>query len=468
MTAYETRESHATDPAPKVQQAICIGAACPSRACVDCYLLAALGLGALTSLAVLAPLPAKAEYSYGVSYRAEASDNIELTAVDPEHDVVQVGELRFDWARRSPKLDGRIAFRSEYLTYKNDTFDDEFRPELDMNLLWNAIRDRLTWSVQDVASQERIDVTGAPNADNLQTVNLFTTGPDVFFRLGPRSTLRVGARYADAFFEETDEDSARASGTAGWIYALSSTTNLSLNAALEAVRFDDDVLNTDFDLWETYLRIDSKTARSTVGLDLGQTTIDRKGEDPIDQPLLRFTWDRRLTQRSSLLTELAYEVSDAGRDIAIPGFEAGARGGDVFIDRRASILHRVGLRRTTTTVQLFARERDYEIASQDERDFGGRVVLQYRISRTVFASLDGDTQHREFLDSVPVRVDREHNYGFNISYQPGRRLFFSVGGRWRSRDSDDPTQDYRETRAIFEVGYNSSGGYNPVTRPVQY
>lgn len=417
-----------------------------------------LALCALAAPLLIASALARAEYSYSISYGVEASDNIGLTSANTERDVIGTTELRFDWARRSPKLTGRVAFRGQHLNYENDTFDDEFRPELDMDLVWQPIRDRLTWTVADVARQQRIDVAGAPNPNNVQTVNLLTTGPDVFFRFGPRSTLRLGARYSDASFEETNEDNQRVNGNAGWIYELSSTTKLSLNAGAETVKFENDALNDEFDRRDVFFQISSTAARSSLVLDLGQSTIDPESAEKIDEPLLRLAWRRQLTERSNLGIELAREVSDVGRDIAVRIGDTQTRSGDLFVDRRFSIFHDSRFRRMSTTVRLYARDADYEVAALDERNIGGTLSLEHRLSRTVSASIQGEAVRREFLDLVPDRIDREYSYGLSLSYRPGRRVFFALSGRWRSRESDDPAQDYRETLATLQVGYNSGSG----------
>ncbi|MFQ5756702.1 MAG: hypothetical protein ACE5H7_11525 [Acidiferrobacterales bacterium] len=401
---------------------------------------------------------ATAESNFSIAYRPEYSDNVNLSATDPQNELINTVDFGFHWSKRSSKFDGRVALEAESRNYKNNTFDDEFLPRLEMILNWNAVPDRFTWTVQDFARQETIVNRAALTPANEQNVNVFLTGPDGSFHFGLRNSLQLGVRYGRTDFEITNEDSKRAAGFARWIYQLSSAATLSFNVDVSSVDFKDESL-LDFDRRDLFFRVAGQTARSDLVLDVGDTSIDiddRTGTEP----LVRFSWNRRLTPKSTMGILLAREVSDAGRNLLVRGVtdprlspEGGARG-NLFIDKRVNAFYTITGRRTSATVTFFAGERDFVINTQDERSLGGNFEIRRTLRRRLLGSFFLNAEKQEF-PNPPEQINRDKALGLRVTYQVGRGTFVGGGVAWRDRNSDNPTQNYRETRVSLEIGYNS-------------
>ena len=428
-----------------------------NHASINCSSLCAL---ATALLFLVGPVGHAAELGFTIAEGIESTDNANLTSANEVRETIYTTELGVTLNQDSPKQDTRIEFLTEYRDYRNNIFDDENVPSLSATVDWTVVPGRFTWILQDVLTQEEIDGLEAATPDNKQDVNNFTTGPDFFFRITQTDAIQVGLRYTDSYFEETDEDSERYSQSIGWQHELSSRTGVSLNFENEAVEFDDNILNEDFDRQDLFIRLDTQQAKNQFQFEIGATSIDRdRGEDG-DEPLARFSWNRRLSDRSSLDVSVVREVSDAGRNITVEA--PGSSGpGDVFIDKRLNVGYTLARRRTTIKIDLFGRKQDFKLTKSEEKNRGIDVEIKRNVSRKLTFTLVGGTTRTEFVDIR--RVDKDTSFGASLSYRLGRTLSLSVTAEQNHRDSDDSFQDYKENRAMLQIAYNNRSPIIPVS-----
>lgn len=399
-----------------------------------------------------------AELEFAISQGIERTDNVDFVPTNETGETIYTTRLGVTLNQDSPKLDAQVEFMTEYRDYRNDTFDDQNVPSLLATVNWAAVPERFTWFLRNILTQEQIDDRASPTPDNEQDVNTFTTGPDFFFRISQSDAIQFGLRYTDSYFEKTEEDSERYSQTIVWQHELSSRTGVSLNFANEAIEFDNDFLNKDFDRQDWFFRLDTQQARNELQFDIGETSIEGdRGEDE-SEPLARFSWKRRLSDRSNLGIFLVRELSDTGRDVAVgrglAGLTGSSDGADLFTDRRLNAIYTLDARRTTIRIGLFYRKQDFKLTDSEDKARGINIGIKRNVSRKLIVTLLGSATRTEFVDIR--RVDDDVSFGAALSYRLGRALSFNIEGEWNKKDSDNPLRDYDEKRATFQIAYNTA------------
>lgn len=399
------------------------------------------------------------DLEFKISEGIESTDNIDLVPTNETRETTYTTKLGVAVTRDSHKLNTQIEFENEYKDYQDDTFDDENVPSLKATADWRVAPERFAWFLQDIFTQEQIDDLAAGTPNNEQDVNSFTTGPNLFFRLTPTDAIKLEFRYTDSYFEESDEDSTRYSQSIGWQHMLASLTSVSLNLENAVVEFDNEISNDNFDRQDAFVRWETKQARNLLELDIGVTSINRdRGEDE-DESLVRFSWNRQLSARSNLDVTLTREISDAGRDIAISTLVgsgqislADSGTGDVFTDKRLDISYFLQGKQTAAAIDIFSRNQDFQIPSFDEKERGIGIQVKRNMARKLTLTVFGNATRTEFLGVR--RTDKDTEYGIGLSFRLGKHLSLNVGGEWSTRDSDDPSQEFREKKATLQIAYN--------------
>lgn len=398
-------------------------------------------------------------FGFDVGLTEQYTNNSNLTATNPQSDLISTPRFGLVYTRQSAKTDANIDFQISRDIYRRDTQQNQTFPSLNAVVNWRIISERFTWSLEDFASQNQIDVQGAPTTDNTQNVNTFITGPNGFFRFGDSTRLQLGARFADSYFETTTEDSTRGTAFARLFFDLSPRSALSLNYDYSSTNYEDPA-NADFDRQDFFFQARTQRVRSDLLFDAGYTVIDTQGTEQRN-PLFRLSWNRRLTAKSAVGLAAAHVVSDSGLNLAVTGGSPAdltpggsvANTADTFIDEQFNFFYTNSGRRTTATVALYARDQDYETSSNDQSGLGVSLNISRRVTPKLTASFIASYQKTRFLDQSPDRINNDTDAGLNFSYSLGRWLAFNAGLTWRNRDSTDPTEDYTETRGIVGITY---------------
>jgi Putative beta-barrel porin 2 len=406
-----------------------------------------------------APAWGAGNLAFDAGLTEQYTDNSNLTATDPQSDLISTPRFGLAYSRLSAKTDAKVNFQISRDVYRRETQQNQTFPSLNAVVNWRIVPEHFTWALEDFASQNQIDVQDSPTTDNTQNVNTFITGPDGFLRFGESTRLQLGARFADSRFDVTNDDSTRAVGFARFFFDLSARSALSVNYDYSSTNFEDSA-NPDFARQDFFFQARTQRVRSDFLLDAGYTVIDTEGTLERN-PLFRLSWNRRLTAKSAVGLAAAHVVSDSGLNLAVVGGSSSnltpggsvANTGDTFIDERLNFFYTNTGRRTTATITLFARDQNYDTAQNDQSNLGGALNISRRITPKLTASFLASYQETRFLDQSPDRVDNDTDLALNFSYNLGRWLAFNAGLTWRNRDSNDPTQDYTETRGVLGITY---------------
>jgi hypothetical protein len=150
---------------------------------------------------------------------------------------------------------------------------------------------------------------------------VLSTGPDFVMRPSDSVFLRLGARYALVDYETSPFNSHQVLGMAAIGDELSLASNISLNADISQIRFQDTFVNPDYDRRKFYLRYDTRGSRTSLSLDLGVAQVDDAG--PWTSALLaQLTLARDLTPFQSVTISGGRQFTDASDSFS--GLTSGA------------------------------------------------------------------------------------------------------------------------------------------------
>lgn len=417
-----------------------------------------------------------AEYGYSLEYLTQYSNNTTLAGTNEPSDWINIG--RAILYRNDPTaqtLRSNIFMDVRYEDYYHDTVEDRTLLTLNANLAWLLIPERLTWVVEDYYGQtfRNILQPGAPS--NQQNVNVFSTGPDATLRLTPVSSLLFSLRAGNYSAEEDatnlNQDSNRYFGRAGWLYTASTTTNLSLNYDVMRREFDDTATNTDYDLHNAYVRLESRrTSRSTVSLDAGKSRVVSNDVDIIDRGLVRAQYLRKITADSNLRISANSQVTDNTTAILSSGgvnlvTTPIGTSGNSYIYHIKEVDTSFERRRDygTDFLRLFAQRQNYEIALLDQDRAGAYLDVAFGLTSTLTGSVFGSYVYADYIDQS--LNDRDGLVGLRLAYRARQKVVFGFDLRKLTRYSSDSARDYDETRVGLSVAYRSALYRNETTGP---
>lgn len=418
-------------------------------------------------VALLTGAAGAAEVTYGVDMGIGHSDNIRRVPTGEESETMLAAGVELGVLREEGRLHADVNVDLSYVHYEDDSYDGEVVGMAEADLRYLIVPGRFEWVLTDSFGQGEIDPFAASTPDNRENINYFTTGPDFTVRLGSVASLTLFGRYSATQFEEQNFDDERLLGGLSIGRELSARSELSLNATVESVEFDDPLSGTDYDRRSAFLSYDVEGARTTLGLEAGYTEID-DGLTTENSPLFELDISRELSARSVLTFNAGVSSSDAATALRDGNIGGGSPGGadqvsttDPFEARRVSLGWQFTTPRTGINLSvgheedvyenssLLDRERQYVQASAS-RQITPRVTL--RATGSLYSS-DYDTADQD---------DDETQLGLYLSWNVSGRLFLEADLESFNRDSSNPLSEYDEIRAFLRLAWRNTRGASGV------
>jgi hypothetical protein len=402
------------------------------------------------------------EADLGAGAGFEYSDNIQLVETDKQEDIVAIGVVGLSFIENSEPIIADVAAILRYEDFMMDTFDERLLFSLLANAEWRIAPQRFHWIVQDRFDQLNINALEPSTPDNTQNANAFSTGPDVFFRIGPVNTVELRARFDDTNFEASSADSRRYSAGARWLYDSlpSRLFNRDFFARIDAQRvdFEDEEVNQNFTREDYTLGMDARYSHSEFRIEGGGTSIQREESKNFNGPLFRARWIWSQTSLSRLDVSASTQLTDAGRNLLIAETVADQEAlqteevtSDVFTEKRIQLSYTRDGHLLTGGFGAFWIDRDYKETELDRVIKLARVDLGYKFTAVLVGSAGLEYQHTE--EFAIARVDKDILFRVGLNYRISRdvNLEFEVGHR--KRDSNQPQSSFSEFRALLGIMY---------------
>lgn len=405
-----------------------------------------------------------AEVTYGVDVGIGTSDNIHRVQTGEESETMLAAGAELGVLREDGRLHADINVDLSYVHYQDESYDGEVVGMANADLRYLFVPGRFEWVLTDSFGQGEIDPFAASTPDNRENINYFTTGPDFTVRLGSAGSLTLFGRYSATQFEEQNFDDERLLGGLSFGRELSARSELSLNATLESIEFDDPLFGTDYDRRSAFLRYDVEGTRTTLGLEAGLTQID-DGVTTDDSPLFALDISRNLSERSVLTFGAGVRSSDTASALRAGNIGGGGSPGgpdhtstaNPFETRHASLGWQFTTPRTGIDLSVGYEDNAYEDASLPDRE---RLYFQASASRQItprvtlrgtgsLYSTDFDTASQDY---------EEMQIGLYLSWNVTGRFFVDLEVENLSRDGSSQLNDFDEMRAFLRLAWRNTGG----------
>ena len=444
----------------------------------------------LRQLAVAAVLilPFSAAFSanqilYGIDAGVGETDNVTLVPNNKVSQTLAVADFDFNVKEQTRLLDVAATGNLSYIDYLQNAFHNQLLGRVDGTAQIAIVPDRVTWTVQDDFGQSTIDPFSPTTPNNIEEVNYFSTGPNLFLKLGATGFLDLSARYARVQYETSPFNSNRLIGDISFGRRLSASSSVSLNVDTERVLFSDTTLNTDFDRTNVFVGYQIQGARTELNAELGGTRV-LQSDNSTSGALATLTVSRKVSAASKITLSAGRQLTDAGSSFS--GLQSGATGvvgsapaaqtANSFDDTFVSAGWQYDRNRTTIGVSGRWNQDSYpDLSSLNNQRGGAEFRVLRRLTRSFSAQLLGSVYRTNYPHAIIVSggtttaSDQSSSYtdstvAATLTWRHGRALEVNLRAEHSLRNASGSGTGYRENRALLTVGYRPRAA-DPIVLP---
>ena len=408
------------------------------------------------------------EFEAGVSGALEYTDNVTLSSGVSSPIVDELIAITAVSASLS-EADGPLTYSSAATFSKNnytkDTYDDQFNLEFSGIANWQAIRNRLNFTVSDNFYQRSINSLDASTPDNTQDSNVFLVSADILFPISARQGFSIVPSYRKYYYERagslSNTNNSQYALAARWNYQIYRLTNVGLSASTRVVDYESE--NNGFDLPDTTfndlsLVINGTRVNSNYTIDLGTTYVHRAGAEGASGLRGGAPWTLHVSSRSTFDLTARTEITDtssASTNLIGNGDDV-QQVADVIRNTVFNVTYGRNDADLHSDLWVEYREIKYDIAESLDyivRTTGARLSFP---GTPLYSSSIG----ARYRQSERVNTDRTDDSfivdgGFSYSLSRALKSVFSL--QYSTKESNDPTQNYNELSVFVSLSYGYGG-----------
>jgi hypothetical protein len=414
-----------------------------------------------------------AEYTrYGASVGVGETDDVNLDSSHPKSQTLAATNLFFDLIRTGSRLQLSALGNFSDIDYLQNAYSNQVLGRFDGfgNLtLWSH---HLTWLVKDDYGDQQINPLQSMTPTNLQRINAFATGPDLRLQPTLSSFLDLQALYSRITYQTSPFSGETGTGTATLGRNLSALSSISLVATIQQLRFDNTIVNQNYQRHEYYGQYVVSGARSSINLQAGLAQANDTGRWK-STPLVRVSLTRDASPFSTVTLAGGREYSDAAGGFSSLG--GGAAGGITISPAAQTTGNAVhtyvragwGFHRLRTTLGLTGGWERNQYDTQSIFDVSRanlELNLGRRLTPRLSANITADVIREQYTNQG--YSDDFGTGGAGLTYRPG--AWVVLYGRYdhqfrRPAGGAARTFGYDENRVFIMIGYypHSSGSAAP-------
>ncbi len=408
---------------------------------------------------VLPEVSMAANVGYGLSYSATHSDNITLANTNPTPDWLSSTQAQVAWQDNdTPTVAARLYSQLRFDEYARHTYDRQTYFLLNSAATW-LVTPAFSWTGEDYYGQVPINpfVSNTPN--NLENVNVFTTGPNWAVQMDPLNTLELGARYSNFYSDTGANGSNQGAAFAGWLFKFSPITVLSLNYHAQHSTYTQVAGNAGYDRQDLFFRAITRRPYAALVTDLGNTWLNQTGAQRLSGVYGRLLASRQLTEANTFSLSAQSTLTDTTEQVLSAGGVGLVNTGtiattDVYrqdqLDVIFSHLRSYGL----DSLHFYSYRMNYYTAPLDEKITGGDATLAFPLSATLRGSVTG-SYSRSYLYATST-VNWDGIEAAQLTYQARPNIFLGLLGQLTQRQSTDAAFSYNEARFMLSISYYSN------------
>ena len=359
-----------------------------------------------------------------------------------------------------PTLNLDVDYSFNRNIYQADLYDDENEATGSANLVWNALPERLDFSVHHTRTQSAIQSIGATTPDNRQETMNTTAGP--LLRFNPRGQDEIQFEYlwGDRSSEDTNTDAITHDMTARYQLAMSPSNSLSFEAIVNQVQYENSLLpDIEYRIGQlVWARASSNITYSLAGgYNQTERTLDREDVDGFIFDI-QADWQARPT--TTVTFTAARDIRDQSESLGSGStadeldFSVNSDLAEVFTNERASVdINQLLGGRTTLGLGVSYDNEDYEDVGRDTDTQAIRLRLTRRLTQQINLSFSVSAEKQDFSDQND-EIDTLRG-DLLLDWAVGRRLSigFGVAYEEQTSDSDISNRDYDEWAGIVRISY---------------
>lgn len=426
-------------------------------------------LTACISLALLSFSAYGYTFSPEIGVNIKQHSNIARDATNVEDTVVSP-YLGFSFRETSSALDANINFQVTHEEYLDDTFSSLDLFDIIAFADWIVVPQRFVWAFDDYATAQRISAVDASRPDNLQTVNVFSTGPDLIFSEGVWSVLGK-LRGGNTTYTESDEDSVFYGGSLAVIREINEYSRIATGAIYRINDFDEEAL-TDYDVGKAFVEYSRDLPAGTLvtGFGASYADVDTKKDDTVPyfklslsyNPTGFYTINISATNEFSDDAGRAYNATssrqvDAGQTNAALG---GITQPGIYETRSVSLTGQYSSGLFTLGATGFHDEKSFfeggrfdvdAGTASNTKETGAAVNASWLLTEKLNLNIGGT--YKEIDYPREVFADEDYTIFAGLNYRISRKLFTKLGISREERKSNVATRLFDDDVIFFSLVY---------------
>lgn len=341
--------------------------------------------------------------------------------------------------------------------YINDSFADQAYFKLNLITGWAMLKDRVNWKLNNFYTQRSVDTLSSTTPDNTQNTNVFSIGPELYYRISGRQSITVTPEYRDFYYESQDIDNQQTSLNARWSYQLFRTVNIGISGQVREVDYEDSLINDNtFD----NIRLIFSTVRSgyDYSAELGMTQVSREGGSSSRGATGNMTWSLDLTAYSKIHAYIASDITDSNTSLLQANLNSNIdtasyeqTSSEASRNNTFRLNYKRNDHRLNTDVWIMLRKQTYDFALLDRDVEVIGLKLIYPLSTTLITGMDMLYSRTELIDTG--REDKQNNISVNLNYRFTRKVNGTVRIKYIEKDSTVNTADYGEASIYASLYY---------------
>jgi len=392
---------------------------------------------------------------------AMRSDNVRRTADNEVEDTLATVGLVADVSREGTRLDYSLKSDIAWTEYLDDSYDG--LPIGYLDGLLGIGSERFRWNFQDTFDQAIVDAFRPFTPDNLQSVNYFTTGPQLNLLLTSATRLTLRADYSVVTSNSdspqfTDLDSTRYSGSLVLTRDISNTSSPYLSADAQHIDYDDPA-NADYNRQAFYLGYRGNGSRTTLNGAIGYVEIGGDSETSGGWAG-RFELARRVSPASTISVYASRDISDAtnlfrsGPDRRTPiQSSTEIATADVFVTETIGAGWAFQMAHTGFSLGGSASKEEHDADPKLDRTTKGANASFSRLMTPLLSLSLAASYRREDFDTTSFENEIvEASAG--LSWRVGHRVTLSLLYDRYDQNSTDDTAAFTENRAGLNIVYH--------------
>ena len=382
------------------------------------------------------------------------------TPVDSElSESLRVGLMFSD---DTADLTTELVAEYEVIDYRNNSVDDQNVGHLNSILLWKISPEYFEWYVSDIFTQTSIDSTLSDTPSNRQDANAFSTGPNYSIRFNQRYMMDLQLRYNNIYFEQSDYDNNRVTANVSMMYDVNSLIDVSLSLNSQAVDYDNNTINDNYNRYDLFARLEYIRGLNTVDIELGNTSIDLDNDSRINETRYRLSVDNRRSSNSGIQLQAIRQVDDTSSSLlevessGADQYAINTSGSDVYTTTENRLIYTKAFHIGEFILSLYRTKVDYrELNTQDQDVKGVTVMNTIDTSRSSRVALGVSRLDIVYDYSVPDRVDSYSSYSIRYTYTARRNIDLDLGFESISNNSNSDVYSYDDNIIMLSLIYST-------------